>query len=30
MLPVTWSGPHIKGGGGKRWIDVVQEKGGET
>ena len=27
MLPVSWSAPHIKGGGGKRWIDVVQEKG---
>jgi nitrate reductase gamma subunit len=29
VLPVTWSGPHIKGGQGKRWIDVVQE-GGES
>jgi nitrate reductase gamma subunit len=27
MLPITWAGPHIKGGGGKRWIDVVQERG---
>jgi nitrate reductase gamma subunit len=27
MLPISWAGPHIKGGGGKRWIDVVQERG---
>jgi nitrate reductase gamma subunit len=27
MLPISWSAPHIKGGGGKRWADVVQEKG---
>jgi nitrate reductase gamma subunit len=27
MLPISWSAPHIKGGKGKRWADVVQERG---
>ncbi len=27
VLPISWSAPHIKGGGGKRWVDAVSEKG---
>lgn len=27
MLPVSWSAPHIQGGGRKTWLDVVQERG---
>jgi nitrate reductase gamma subunit len=26
-LPISWSAPHIRGGKGKRWVDVVQERG---
>jgi len=27
MLPISWSAPHIRGGGGKRWGDAVRERG---